>query len=256
MKPLSIVIIARNEEANLRRCLESVAWADEIVLVDSGSSDRTVNIAREFKAKVIDRPFSGYGPAKKEAVSNATSDWILSIDADEEVSPLLREEIQSILATEDAPLAGYFVRRKTLFLGRWIKHCGWYPDYILRFFRRSKGDFNDAVVHEKVILDGPIGKLQGELLHYSYPTLEDYLRKSNWYTTLGAQEAHKKGIRAGWFDIVIKPILSFISHYIIRQGFRDGLEGFLVSGLSAMAVMTKYTKLREIQRSDYSNGSR
>ena len=248
MKPLSVVIIARNEEKNIRRCLQSVAWASEIVLVDSGSDDGTVEIAREFNVNVIDRPFTGYGPAKKEAVNNATSDWILSIDADEEVSPRLKDEITNILADENVQCAGYFVRRKTLFLGRWIKHCGWYPDYILRLFRKSHGDFNEAVVHEKVVLSGATGHLKGELLHYSYPSLEDYLRKSNWYTTLGANEAFKKGIRAGWFDIVIKPILSFISHYIVRQGFRDGLEGFMVSALSAVAVMNKYTKLRELHR--------
>ena len=249
MKPLSVVIIAKNEEKNIRRCLESVAWASEIVIVDSGSTDRTTEIAREYGANVFDRPWNGYGAAKKEAVNRAAGDWILSIDADEEVSPELKDEIQQILSG-DLPHAGYFINRKTMFLGRWIKHCGWYPDYILRLFRKSKGDFNDAVVHEKVVVEGDTGYLKSDLLHYSYPSLEDYFRKFSWYTTLGAEEAARRGVKAGWFDIVVKPVLSFVSHYVLRQGFRDGLEGFMVSVLSSISVMVKYAKVREINRSE------
>ncbi|UCG62697.1 MAG: glycosyltransferase family 2 protein [Candidatus Zixiibacteriota bacterium] len=249
MNPVSVVVISKDEEKNIGRCLQSVSWADEIVVVDGGSTDRTLDIAREFNAIIINRSWSGYGPAKQQGVNRATSDWILSIDADEEVSPKLRDEIKDVVNL-DGDVAGYYIRRKTLFLGRWIKHCGWYPDYILRLFRKSRGDFNDAVVHEKVCVNGRLKHLESELLHYSYPTLEDYFRKFNWYTTLGAEEAYKKGVRAGWFDIVIKPILSFISHYVLRQGFRDGLEGFMVSALSAVAVLAKYGKLREIHRND------
>ncbi|UCE24618.1 MAG: glycosyltransferase family 2 protein [Candidatus Zixiibacteriota bacterium] len=249
MSQVSAVIIARDEEKNIRRCLESVSWTDEIILVDSGSQDRTLEIAGEYGVKSFHRPWNGYGTAKKEAVRRASGEWILSVDADEEVPPALRDEIKEITAS-DGSRHGYYISRKTMFLGRWIKHCGWYPDYVLRLFRRSYGDFNDAVVHEKVILDGEPGRLKNELLHYSYPTLEDYFRKFSWYTTLGADEAARKGVRAGWFDIAVKPALSFLSHYIVRQGFRDGIEGFMVSVLSSIAVMVKYAKVREINRND------
>ncbi len=247
MKPLSVVIIAKNEERNIRRCLESVSWADEIVLIDSGSEDMTTEIAREYGVNVFVCPWNGYGAAKKEGVDRAAGDWILSVDADEEVPPALRDEIQKMLSIETSD-AGFFVKRKTMFLGRWIKHCGWYPDRVLRLFRKSQGNFNDAVVHEKVVIEGAIGVLTNELLHYSYPSLEDYFRKFGWYTTLGASEAARRGVKAGWFDITVKPILSFFSHYIIRQGFRDGVEGFMISVLSAIAVMVKYAKVREINR--------
>ncbi len=247
MKPLSVVIISKNEEKNIARCLASVSWADEIILIDSQSQDATVSIAQEYGAKVYSPEWKGYGAAKKEGVRRAAGDWILSIDADEEISPELRDEIKSILR-DDVHCGGYYLKRKTLFLGRWIKHCGWYPDYVLRLFRKSKGDFDGAFVHEKVVVDGEIGYLQNELLHYSYPTLEEYFRKFDWYTTLGARETVRKGITAGWFDIVVKPPLSFVSRYILRQGFRDGLEGFLVSVLSSIAVMVKYAKAREMHK--------
>lgn len=247
MNPLSVVIIARNEAKNIGRCLASVSWADEIIMIDSGSEDDTVAVAESYGARIFDRPFTGYGTAKREGVEKATSDWILSIDADEEVTPELRDEIKTVLNRETNE-AGFFIKRKTMFLGRWIKHCGWYPDHILRMFRKSRGNFNDAVVHEKVSVEGATGVLKNELLHYSYPSLEDYFRKFGWYTTLGAEEAARRGVRAGWFDIALKPPVSFLSHYVMKQGFRDGLEGFLVSVLSAMAVMVKYAKVREINK--------
>jgi hypothetical protein len=150
----------------------------------------------------------------------------------------------------DAGRDGYYIPRRTLFLKRWISHCGWYPDYVLRLFRKSRGNFDDAVVHEKVVVSGAAGYLKNDLLHYSYPTLEEYFRKFDWYTSLGANEAAKRGATAGWFDVAVKPILSFVSHYLLRQGFRDGLEGFLISVLSSMAVMVKYAKLREIRKNE------
>ncbi|MEW6412295.1 MAG: glycosyltransferase family 2 protein [Candidatus Zixiibacteriota bacterium] len=247
MSPLSVVIISKNEERNIARCLASVSWADEIILIDSQSQDETVNIAQQYKAKVYSPEWKGYGAAKKEGVKRASSDWILSIDADEEVSPQLRDEIREVLSSDGAG-SGYYLKRKTLFLGRWIKHCGWYPDYVLRLFRKSRGDFDGAFVHEKVVVEGEIGHLNNELLHYSYPTLEEYFRKFDWYTSLGARETVRKGTSAGWFDIVVKPPLAFVSRYVLRQGFRDGLEGFLISVLSALAVMVKYAKAREIYR--------
>jgi glycosyltransferase involved in cell wall biosynthesis len=242
---ISAVIITKNEAANLRRCLESVKWVDEIVIIDSQSTDNTLEIAKEYSAKIYSPSWRGFGPAKKEGVERASGDWILSIDADEEVTPELTDEIGRVIRSNPV-LGGYFIGRKTKFLGRWILHSGWYPDFVLRLFQKQAGNFDEAVVHEKVHISGEAGRLQHELRHYSFPSLEHYLQKSNLYTSLGAREAYRKGDRANWFDIVIKPPVSFIKHYILKQGFRDGLEGFIISALSAVAVLVKYAKLREL----------
>lgn len=244
---LSVVIITRNEEENIGRCLASVGFANEIIVIDSCSTDNTVEIAREHGAHVYPIEWTGYGPAKREAVRRATGEWILSIDADEVLSPDLAEEIQGVMSMA-TDRRGYYMRRKTQFMGKWIMHCGWYPDFVLRLFQASNGDFNDAVVHEKVILNGNAGHLKGELLHYSYPNLEHYLRKSNRYTTLGAEEAFRQGKKAGWTHLVVRPPIAFVKHYFIKQGFRDGLEGLVLSILSSVAVLVKYAKLRDLHR--------
>jgi len=247
MKKLSVVVITRNEEKNIRRCLESVSWADEIVVVDSHSTDRTVEIASELGARVYNIEWNGFGPAKREGVDKASGEWILSLDADEVVSGELAAEIKKALEG-DNEYSGYYILRKANFLGRWIYHCGWYPDPVLRLFEKSRGDFNDALVHEKVLVEGRVGRLKGELWHYSYPTLESYFVKFNRYTAMGAEAALQRGKRAGWFDILVKPPVSFLKHYIVKQGFRDGWEGFLISILSSAAVLVKYAKLRELEK--------
>ncbi|NOY87794.1 MAG: glycosyltransferase family 2 protein [FCB group bacterium] len=244
MKLISAVIITKNEEKNISRCLESIKWVDEIILIDSQSDDQTVAIAQKYNARVFSPEWKGYGKAKKEGVNYASHDWILSVDADEVVSEELKKEIQAVL-DNNSFYAGYYIPRKTQFLGRWIKHCGWYPDYVLRLFRKSRGNFNEAYVHEKVVLQGDTTRLKNELLHYSYPDLESYFKKFNRYTTMGAEEAFQQGIKTGWFKIAIKPVISFFIHYIMKQGLRDGMEGFLVSVLSSLAVMVKYAKLKE-----------
>ncbi len=246
---LSVVIITKNEEANLGRCLESVAFADEIIVVDSQSTDRTLEIASAHNARICQTEWHGFGPAKRLGVGLATQEWVLSIDADEAVTPELAAEIRSIVVSRD-PHNGFIVKRRTNFLGRWIHYCGWYPDPVLRLFRRAHGNVNEAVVHEAVEVDGEVGRLNGELLHYSYPTMELYLAKSNVYTTLGAQEAFRRGRRARWYDLVFRPIVSFITHYLVRQGFRDGIEGLIISVMSSVAVFTKYAKLRHLGRNE------
>lgn len=247
MKKLSVVVITKDEEKNIHRCLESVSWADEIIVVDSHSTDRTTTIASEMGARVYSIDWKGFGHAKREGVDKARSDWILSLDADEVVSGELALEIKKVLEN-DMEYSGYYLTRKANFLGRWIYHCGWYPDPVLRLFLKSKGNFNDALVHEKAVVNGKCSWLKGELLHYSYPTMTGYLAKFNRYTTLGAEKAHSEGKKTSCFDLVIKPPASFFKHYIVKQGFRDGWEGFLISILSATAVLVKYAKLRELAR--------
>lgn len=249
MSRISAVIITKNEEANLPRCLDSVKFVNELIIIDSDSTDRTIEIAESYGAKVYRPEWKGFGPAKQEGVDRASCEWILSIDADEEVPAELADEIQAIVNDERA-LNGYYMPRKTQFLGRWIKHCGWYPDYILRLFKKSTGRFDGAVVHEKVIVEGETGYLRHDLLHYSYPSLEQYLKKSNLYTTLGAKSAYDRGKRSRLFDTTIRPAASFVAHYVGRQGFLDGWAGFVLSVLSAVAVLNKYSKLRELERKE------
>jgi len=243
MSTLSVILITRNEEANLERCLRSIAWVDEIIVVDSNSTDRTPEIARHFKAKLFNPEWKGFGPAKQYALDQATSDWVLSIDADEEVSFTLKNEIQQLL--ESGPEKdGYFIPRKTQFLGRWILHSGWYPDYVLRLFQRGKGRFTAALVHEKVEVDGATGRLHNPLMHYSYPSIEDYMRKMDQYSTLGAKEmyAAKRPFRSLHF--IIKPFYAFIRKLILQRGWRDGWEGYLIACLTSMGSMLRLAKLR------------
>ncbi|HWR82804.1 MAG TPA: glycosyltransferase family 2 protein [Candidatus Deferrimicrobium sp.] len=244
---LSVVIITKNEEVNIGRCLEAVKWADEIVVVDSQSTDRTLEIAGAFGARTFASPWKGYGQAKREGVNLARGRWILSVDADEVVSAELSEQIRRVV-NEPSRFTGYHICRKTNFLGRWILHGGWYPDRVLRLFVKANGNFTEAAVHEQVVLNGEAGHLGGELLHYSYPSLEKYLQKSNRYTTLGAQEAWRSGKRSHWWDMVVRPPVAFVKHYISRQGFRDGWEGLIIAVMSATAVFIKYAKLRQLQR--------
>jgi glycosyltransferase involved in cell wall biosynthesis len=247
MTTLSVVIITKNEEKNLPRCLKSVHFADEIIVIDSGSTDRTIEIAQEAGAKVYRPEWRGFGPAKQEGVDRASSEWILSLDADEELTPELAAEIQRVMC-DGHDYAGFRMPRRTRFLGRWIYHCGWYPDYLLRLFRKAKGGFDGAIIHEQVRVDGTCGRLKGEILHYSYPSLENYLEKFNFYTTIGAEQAFEQGKTAGVSAIALKPIASFIRHYIIKRGFLDGVEGLTISVLSSISVLVKYAKLRELRR--------
>ena len=244
---LTVVIITKNEEANLARCLESVSFADEIVLVDSQSTDRTIEIAKSYNARVSSVEFAGYGPAKQTAVDLAQNEWILSIDADEELTQPLKEEIINLLSGDPA-CSGYTVNRRTNFLGKWINHSGWYPDRVLRMFRKADGGFNDSVIHEKIIVEGQVGRLKNDLNHYSYPDLESYLTRSNRYTTIGAQQAFDAGKRFSGTDLVFRPLAAFLKCYVTGQGFRDGLEGLMIAVLSAMAVFAKYSKLRHLER--------
>lgn len=245
MMRLSVVIITRNEEVNLGRCIESVKFADEVIVVDSHSEDRTVEIARQFGAKIFTVDWTGFGPAKQYAVKQASGDWILSVDADEALSPSLAEEIRGIVDSSPA-IDGYDMPRLTNFLGRWIRHCGWYPDRVLRLFRRGRGRFTDATVHEQLVVDGPTGHCLGNLYHHSYPTLELYIEKFNRYTTMGAEQAFERGERTSLFDLTFRPAAAFVKHYISKAGFLDGVEGLMISVLSSCAVFVKYAKLRQL----------
>jgi len=247
MSTVSAVIITRNEEANIRRCLDSVAWADEIIVVDSDSTDNTRQIAAEAGAIVFEVEWRGFGQAKGYGVDRAACDWILSIDADEVVGERLADEIKAAVASGSG-VAGYEIPRRTNFLGRWIKFSRWYPDYVLRLFRRDSGNFDSSLVHEKVILRGETAKLKNPLLHYSYPDIDTYFKKLEKYSSLAAQKMYDSGRRFTFTALIFKPIAAFLRHYVTGLGFLDGLEGFLIAMLSAFGVFTRYVKLRSLEK--------
>lgn len=243
---LSAIIITKNEEANLERCLRSVSWVDEIVLVDTQSTDRTIEIAKAFKARIFSPEWKGFGPTKQYALDQAQGEWVLSIDADEEISFTLKNEILQLLET-NPPKAGYLIPRKTQFLGKWILHSGWYPDFVLRLFKKSSGRFTEALVHEHVEVDGPTGRLHNPMMHYSYPTLEDYTRKLDNYSTLGAQDLFESSRAPSPYTMAIRTFISFLRKYILQRGWRDGWEGFLIAYLTSTGTLLKYAKLRQLR---------
>jgi glycosyltransferase involved in cell wall biosynthesis len=253
---ISVAIVAMDEEANIGRTLASVRWADEIVLVDSGSEDRTCEIAREHGARVVFEPWRGYVAQKQYAIDLCTKDWVLLLDADEEVSPSLAEEIRAAIARPN-PATGYRLPRKNLFLGRWMRYGGFYPDPKLRLFRRGKGFVSGHDPHDRCELkpelpgESPqqIQQFKHALIHYTYPTLTLYLSHMNRYSSLGAQLAVAKGHRSfSSVNIVLRPLATFIYNYFIRLGFLDGREGLLLHLYHAGYVSWKYAKAWELSR--------
>ncbi len=249
----SVAIVAHDEEANIGRTLASIAWADEIVLVDSGSKDRTCEIARQYGARVIVEPWRGYVAQKQYAIDLCTKDWVLLLDADEEVSPGLAEEIRAAINDPNAA-QGYKLPRKNLFLGRWMKHGGFYPDPKLRLFRRGEGFVTGHDPHDRCELKPDVQQTKRQfknaLVHYTYPNLTLYIAHMNRYSSLGAQKAVAEGHRGfSFLDIVVRPALTFIYNYFFRLGFLDGREGLLLHMYHAAYVSWKYAKAWEISRS-------
>lgn len=243
MEKLSVTIITLNEEHNIRDALESIKWADEIVVVDSGSRDKTVEICREYTDKVFYNPWPGHIEQKNLAIDKASNQWILSIDADERVTPELAGEIKRVL--EGPSVDAYAVPRLVFYLGRWIAHS-WYPDYKVRLFRRDKGKWGGINPHDKVVVDGKVERLKGDLLHYSYKDIAHHVNTMNSFTTISAREYSKLGKKAGPLDLIFKPAGMFLKKYLLKQGFRDGMPGFIIAVSSAYYVFLKYAKLWEM----------
>jgi glycosyltransferase involved in cell wall biosynthesis len=249
---LSVAIITKNEEENLARTLASVQFADEIIVLDSSSTDRTVEIARAFNAKVYDEAWKGFAGSKNSAIAKCTGTWILSLDADEELSPQLQQQIRTLLPS-NPPTDAYYLRRRNLFLGRWIKHGGFYPDPKLRLFRRTAANFTappqfeNRPVHETIAFDGNATTLDYDLIHHAYPTLETYIEHMDRYSTLGCELLIGAGkvsrsLPAFVANIFIIPQLTFVWNYIFRLGFLDGREGFLLHLYHATYTSWKYAK--------------
>jgi glycosyltransferase involved in cell wall biosynthesis len=251
-KSLSVVLITLNEAANLPRTLSSVQGLGEIVIVDSGSTDATLEIARSFGARVFTEPWKGFAAQKNSAIAHATGDWILSLDADEELSPGLALEIQTLLAGEPA-FSAYRIPRLNHFLGRPLRHGGYWPDPKLRLFRRGAAHFDERPVHETMRADGPDGMLRGHLIHHCYPTLSDYIEHMNRYSTIAAQALVDSGCaRDSWlwlkWNSVVNPSATFLYNYIVRLGFLDGREGWLQHLNHSVYVHWKFAKAWQAKR--------
>ena len=245
---LTVTVITYNESEHIAAALDSVAWADEIIVVDSGSTDGTVDLARPKATRVITREWPGYSAQKNFAADQASHDWVLSMDADERVTPALAAEIQSLLQTE--PQArGYRIRRVSRYLGRWIRTTDWFPDYQLRLYDRRTGRWNGMRIHESFRLQvGEPLRLQGELEHYAYRDISHHLKKIDAYTTLMSQQWHEEGRRTSLPALLLHPAFAFVRNYVLRAGFRDGTPGLIISILNAYYVFLKCAKLWERQQ--------
>jgi glycosyltransferase involved in cell wall biosynthesis len=239
---LSVVIITRNEEAGIRRCLESVKWADEIVVLDSGSTDATVRICREYTQHVHETDWPGFGPQKNRASQQATGDWVLSLDADEQVTPRLRDEIRTVLSVSAGPDA-YEMPRLSNYCGRFMRHGGWWPDHVTRLFRRGKAHFSDDLVHERLIVNGATGRLGNPLVHLAFENFEEVLHKIDRYSTASAEMLREKGRKGSLSRALLHGLWTFLRTYVLKAGFLDGRHGFMLAVSNAEGTYYRYLKL-------------
>ncbi len=241
---LSVIVITKNEAQHIGRCLASVAWADEIIVLDSGSGDDTVNICKRFTEQVFVTDWPGFGPQKQRALEKAKHDWVLSIDADEEVNDALKNEIQAAMRQSD--VQGFEIPRLSSYCGRPIKHGGWWPDHVLRLFRRDAGRFSEDVVHERILVAGNIKQLQNPLLHEAFVDPEEVLHKMNSYSSLGAKKMFNQGRKASLGLAIVKGLWTFFRTYVLKAAFLDGAEGLMLAISNAEGTYYKYLKLRAL----------
>lgn len=242
---LSVLIIAGNEEKNIRDCLESIKWVDEIIIVDSESKDRTVEISKEYTEKVFINKWEGFATQRRFSLSKASNKWILSLDADERVSPELKDEILKTINGAEK-FAGYYIPRRNYFLDKIVKSCFWYPDYQLRLFKKEKADVTDKKVHEGFFVSGETGKLSSDIIHFTHQSIHETFTKVNNYTSLNAEErADGKRIKA--HHLILNPLAAFLNHFISRKGYKDGIYGLMVSLIHSVTNMLTYMKIWELQ---------
>jgi glycosyltransferase involved in cell wall biosynthesis len=244
---LSITIITLNEEKNIKACLESLRFADEIIIVDSGSEDRTLPIAREFTDKIYQEPWQGFSRQKNLAQDKAQGPWILNIDADERVTAELKEEILSAIK-KDSLWAGYKIPRKNYFCGQWIRHGGWYPNHQLRLYRKEAGTFALREVHEQVVVQGKIGTLKAPIEHFTYDSISDYLKRMDRYSDLSAKQYRLEGKKVSWPEILFRTQFTFLKMWILQRGFLDGAKGLVLAVLYSYYTFIKYAKLKETSK--------
>lgn len=242
---ISACIMTYNEEANIERCLKSVTWCDEIVILDSFSTDRTLEICRKYTDQVHQHAWQGYIGQRNLIRGLASHPWVLFLDADEEVSDGLREEILSEFDPERIAYVGYRFPRQVYYLGQWIRHGEWYPDIKLRLFKKSLGQSIGEEPHDQVVVDGPVKKLSSPLYHYTYDSIADHIETMNRFSSISANEKVAAGYRSSWADIVVRPFFRFIKGYVFKAGFLDGRRGWLIACISATGVAVKYAKVWE-----------
>jgi glycosyltransferase involved in cell wall biosynthesis len=244
MNKISVIVITKDEEKNISACLKSVEWVDELIVVDSESTDRTVEISRQFTDKVFIRKWEGYVPQKRYALNLTSNEWVLSLDADERITPELKDEILKISPDN---FSGFKIRRKNFLLKKEITSCGWEKDYQLRLLKKDKTSFSDRLVHEKFLVDGDVATLNNPMHHYTFSSFSDYLNKINYYTSLKAQELFRKKKRIGGWTIFSHTVSAFFAFFIFRKGFKDGVYGLIISMLHSVSTMMNYIKLWELQ---------
>ena len=243
---LSVVIITRNEAPRIGPCLQSAGFADEVIVVDAHSEDGTADLCRKHGARVFERSWTGYGDQKNFAMAQARQPWVMILDADERVPDALRKEVEEVLRAGGEPGAvAYRIPRRNYFYGRWVRHGGLFPDYQIRLLRRGAGRYNDASLHENLLVDGPVGTLRHALDHETEQTLADHFRRVDRYTTLAARETGRRCRRVGWTHLTLRPAVTFFKMSILKGGFRDGVPGLLVCTFAAMHTFLKYVKLWE-----------
>lgn len=240
---LTAVVITLNEERNIARCLKSLTWADELLVVDSGSQDRTKELAANMGAKVVEHAWEGYGQQKNWAMRQATHSWVLFLDADEELGPGLREEIEAFLLNPDGKWGMEFPRR-TWFLGRWILHGGWYPNVLARLGHRDHARWTEPSVHESLTVEGGAKRATCDLLHYTFRDVGENVATNIRYSRLGARVARERGERSTWIRLLLKPVGKFLETYVWKMGFLDGFPGFVISVNAAHSIFMKYVELR------------
>jgi len=253
---ISACVTTFNEERNIERCLRSLSWCDEIVVLDSFSTDRTLELARQFTDRVYQHSWLGYIGQKNLIRKMASHEWLLFVDADEEVSPDLRAEIEAVFASDPWKYAGYEFPRVVLYLGRWITHGEWYPDLKLRLFQRDKGRSGGQEPHDQVYVQGPVKRLRGQLYHYTYDNLHDHLETINRFSSITAREKHREGERFAWIDFLFRPIIRFFRGYFLKRGFLDGRRGLFIALISSFGVFLKYAKLWELEWAERACGDK
>jgi len=247
MPTLSAIIITKNEEASVSRCLKSIRFADEIIVVDSGSTDRTVAVAREHGARVFVEEWKGYTQQKNSALEKANGEWVVSLDADEEFSAAAQEDIRRLIRENDPAMLACAFRRVVFYLGRWIRHGDWYPDYVVRLWRRRAGRFEGGRVHESVRVDGIVRQASGEILHYTYRDLQDQQERMERYSKLWAQDQFERGRLPTGVDLWLRPPARFLRGCFLKGGCMDGWRGWLIAWMCAKEVGMKYRALRDLQ---------
>ena len=252
----SAIVVCFNEEDRIEDCLKSLAWCDEIVVVDSYSTDKTPEICRRYTEKFVQRQWAGYKDQKAYAHSLATMAWVLLVDSDERVSDELRREITEVLAGDKGEFAGYAIPRLVHYLGRWWRRGGWYPDYDVRLFRRKQASWGGAEPHEKIIVDGKVRRLQHPLHHFTYRSIDDHIKRINRFTTVSSAELKKAGGRWRLSDALLRPAVRFFRSYILKRGFMEGFAGFYVALTAAVYVFLKYAKLWELELKEKRDGER